>query len=167
MYHKLNNLTTIKWMKNMTINKLFDTAIIGGGVAGSSLLFTLAKYTNMRNIILFEKYDELAQLNSNPKANSQTLHVGDIETNYSYEKAKKVKRDSSYVSNYIYNFKGLGHIGYERDKMVLAVGYEEIEKLMERYKEFKTLYPYLELWDETFLFKVEKIHLDLYGWFFL
>lgn len=139
----------------MNINKLFDTAIIGGGVAGSSLLFTLARYTDAKDIILFEKYDELAQLNSNPKANSQTLHVGDIETNYSFEKATKVKRDSSFVSNYIYNFNGVDDLGYVRDKMILAVGEAEIAKLKERYEEFLPLYPYLELWDETFLSEFE------------
>jgi len=139
----------------MLINKLFDTAIIGGGVAGTSLLFTLARYTNLNNIILFEKYDEVSQLNSNPKANSQTLHVGDIETNYTYEKAQKVKRASSMVSNYIHNFGGMDEIGFIRDKMVLAVGEEEVERLKERYKEFKVLYPYLELWDEVKLREIE------------
>jgi len=139
----------------MTINKLFDTAIIGGGVAGTSLLFTLAQYTDIKNIILFEKYDELSQLNSNPKANSQTLHVGDIETNYPYDKAKQVKRDASFISNYIYKFNGLNDLGYIRDKMILAVGEKEIVKLKERYYEFKRLYPYLELWDEAFLAEYE------------
>ena len=135
----------------MQINKLFDTAIIGGGVAGTSLLYTLAEFTNMKSVVLFEKYEELAMLNSNPKANSQTLHVGDIETNYTYEKAQKVKRNASYVSNYIYNRDGLEDLGYVRDKMVLAVGEEEVSKLRERYETFKTLFPYLELWDGDFL----------------
>jgi len=135
----------------MLINKLFDTAIIGGGVAGTSLLFTLARYTNLNNIILFEKYDEVSQLNSNPKANSQTLHVGDIESNYTYEKAQKVKRASSMVSNYIQNFDEVDRAGFKRDKMLLAVGEDEVAQLKERYKEFKKLYPYLELWDEEFL----------------
>ncbi len=135
----------------MQINKLFDTAIIGGGVAGTSLLYTLAEFTDMKSVVLFEKYEELAMLNSNPKANSQTLHVGDIETNYTYEKAQKVKRNASYVSNYIYNRDGLEDLGYVRDKMVLAVGEEEVLKLRERYETFKTLYPYLELWDGDFL----------------
>ena len=128
----------------MLINKIFDTAIIGGGVAGTSLLFTLAKYTDLKNIILFEKYDEASQLNSNPKANSQTLHVGDIESNYSYEKAQVVKRASSMVSNYIHNFDEVDKTGYIRDKMLLAVGEEEITQLKERYKEFKTLYGQLK-----------------------
>jgi len=139
----------------MLINKLFDTAIIGGGVAGTSLLFTLARYTDINNIILFEKYDEASQLNSNPKANSQTLHVGDIETNYTYEKAKIVKRSSSMVSNYIHNFGELDRVGFIRDKMILAVGEEEIAQLKARYEVFKDLYPYLELWDEEKLQEIE------------
>jgi len=139
----------------MIINKLFDTAIIGGGVAGTSLLFTLARYTDLKNIILFEKYDEVSQLNSNPKANSQTLHVGDIESNYTYEKAKTVKRNSSMVANYIQNFDEVNKCGFRGDKMLLAVGEAEIAQLKERYDEFKTLYPYLELWDEEFLREFE------------
>ncbi|HHS92246.1 MAG TPA: FAD-dependent oxidoreductase [Campylobacterales bacterium] len=135
----------------MLINKLFDTAIVGGGVAGTSLLFTLARYTDLKNLILFEKYDEVAQLNSNPKANSQTLHVGDIESNYTYEKAQKVKKASSMVSNYIQNFDEVDKCGFIKDKMLLAVGEKEIAELKARYEKFKTLYPYLELWDETFL----------------
>jgi malate dehydrogenase (quinone) len=139
----------------MIINKLFDTAIVGGGVAGCSLLFTLARYTDINNIILFEKYDEVSQLNSNPKANSQTLHVGDIETNYTLEKAKIVKKASSMISNYIQNFNEVDKIGYIRDKMVLAVGEKEIEELKQRFEEFKELYPYLELWDEEKLKEIE------------
>lgn len=139
----------------MLVNKLFDTAIIGGGVAGTSLLFTLARYTDIKHIILFEKYEEVSLLNTNPKANSQTLHVGDIETNYTYEKAEKVKKASSMVSNYIQNFGGLDKIGFKRGKMALAVGKEEIKKLKERYEVFKELFPYLELWDETKLRQIE------------
>jgi malate dehydrogenase (quinone) len=139
----------------MLINKLFDTAIIGGGVAGTSLLFTLARYTNLNNIILFEKYDEVSQLNSNPKANSQTLHVGDIESNYTYEKAVKVKNASSMVANYIQNFNEVDNAGFKKDKMLLAVGEKEVAELKERYTQFKTLYPYLELWDEEFLAEFE------------
>lgn len=144
----------------MLINKVFDTAIIGGGVAGTSLLFTLARYTDVNDIILFEKYEEVSLLNSNPKANSQTLHIGDIETNYTYEKAQKVKKASSMVSNYIHRFGGVDEIGFVRDKMVLAVGNKEIERLKERYEQFKELYPYLELWDEEKLAQIEPMLLE-------
>lgn len=139
----------------MLINKVFDTAIVGGGVAGTSLLFTLARYTDITDLILFEKYEEVSLLNSNPKANSQTLHVGDIETNYTFEKAQKVKKASFMVSNYIKRFGKDEGIGFIRDKMALAVGNDEIERLKARYEEFKALYPYLELWDEEKLKEIE------------
>ncbi len=90
--------------------------------------FTLAHYTDLNNIILFEKYDEVSQLNSNPKANSQTLHVGDIESNYTYEKAMRVKKASSMVSNYIQNSDEVGRAGFVKDKILLAVGEAKIEK---------------------------------------
>jgi malate dehydrogenase (quinone) len=59
------------------------------------------------------------------------------------------------VSNYIHNFNEVDRVGFIRDKMVLAVGEDEIKALKERYKEFKTLYPYLELWDEEKLKEIE------------
>jgi len=126
----------------MIVNKVFDTAIIGSGVAGSALLFTLARYTNIRNIILLEKYDEPAMLNSSPKANSQTLHIGDIETNYTLEKAAKVKHNAAMIAHYVSHFGYEESIGFRRDKMIFAVGDEEIARLEERYDTFGELFPY-------------------------
>jgi len=70
----------------------YNVIIIGGGVSGTALLYTLSKYTDVKSIALFEKCPDLGLVNSSPFMNSQTLHFGDIETNYTYEKAKKVKR---------------------------------------------------------------------------
>ena len=70
----------------------YDCAIIGAGASGSSLFFALAKYTNIKNIAILEKYAEAGSVNSKSSNNSQTLHVGDIETNYTYAKAKEVKQ---------------------------------------------------------------------------
>ena len=128
----------------MVVNKVFDAAIIGAGVAGSALAFTLAKYTDINNIVVFEKYDEPAQLNSSPKSNSQTLHIGDIETNYTLDKAAKVKYNASMVANYISHFGFEESIGFRRDKMILAVGDDEISRLEARYKEFSELFPYFK-----------------------
>ena len=126
----------------MIVNKTFDTAIIGSGVVGSALLFTLARYTDLRDIILFEKYEEPALLNSSPKANSQTLHIGDIETNYTLEKARTVKHNAAMIANYITHFGYEEEIGFRRDKMILAVGEEEVAALEERYRTFSELFPY-------------------------
>ena len=132
-----------------------QVAIIGAGVSGSALLFMLSRYTDIDSISIFEKYDSPATLNSNAKANSQTLHIGEIETNYSLEKAIKVKKTSSMVANYIKRFNYEDKIGFSIPKMVLAVGEEEIERLKERYSEFKPHFPKLELWDEDRLREIE------------
>ena len=134
-----------------------QVAIIGGGISGTALLFMLSRYTQIESVTLFEKYDKPATLNSSAKANSQTLHIGDIETNYDFEKAKKVSASSSMVANFITHFNYEGTIGFRKAKMVLAVGEEEIAELQTRYETFKTLFPYLELWDEEVLENIEPL----------
>ena len=67
---------------------MFDVVIVGGGISGCALTYLLSKYTDVKSIAVLEKYGSLAPLNSNARANSQTLHCGDIETNYKLEKAK-------------------------------------------------------------------------------
>ena len=136
-------------------NYYTDVAIIGAGISGTALLYMLARYTDVESISIFEKYKKSSTLNSNAKANSQTLHLGDIETNYDLEKAKKVNKSSSMVANFI-EYAGLvDDVGFKKTKMVLAVGEDEIERLKQRYKEFKSTYPYLELWNEEDLKDIE------------
>ncbi len=75
--------------------------IVGGGVVGTALLYTLSKYTNIKNIGLIEKYSDFGLVNSASYNNSQTLHFGDIETNYSIDKARSVKQMADMVMNYL------------------------------------------------------------------
>ncbi|MEM3876529.1 MAG: FAD-dependent oxidoreductase, partial [Candidatus Micrarchaeaceae archaeon] len=79
------------------MEKNFDVIIVGGGVTGTSLLYMLSRYTKIRRVLLIEKYGSIASLNSNSRSNSQTLHFGDIETNYTLEKSKKVKEYAEYL----------------------------------------------------------------------
>ncbi len=117
----------------------YDVIIVGGGIIGTSLLYALSNYTNIGRIALLEKYSQLAQVNSNHVNNSQTLHFGDIETNYTLEKARRVKEAAEMVVNYLKKYgQGMFVKGY---KMVLAVGREEVEELSARFDEFKSLYP--------------------------
>ena len=76
-------------------NYTYEVVIIGGGVCGTALLYTLSNYTNIKSIALVEKESDFALVNSNTNSNSQTLHFGDIETNYSLAKAKKVNAGAS------------------------------------------------------------------------
>ena len=134
-----------------------QVAVIGGGISGTALLFMLSRYTDIESVTLFEKYDKPATLNSSAKANSQTLHIGDIETNYDLEKAKKVSASSSMVANFITRFNYEETIGFRKTKMVLAVGDEEITQLKKRHETFQSLFPYLELWDEKELEAIEPL----------
>src|SRR5512137_376497 len=83
----------------------YDVLIVGGGVTGTALLYTLSNYTDIKNIGLIEKYSDFGLVNSASYNNSQTLHFGDIETNYSLEKARSVKRMADMVMKYVENEK--------------------------------------------------------------
>jgi len=125
-----------------------DVIIIGGGVSGTALLYTLCKYTNIKNIGLIEKYSDYGLVNSSPRMNSQTLHFGDIETNYTIEKAKKVKRYADMVMNYLEHEKatrGDQGLFLKVPKMVLAVGTDQVKTLRDRYPSFSQLFPKLKM----------------------
>lgn len=118
----------------------YDVIIIGAGVSGTALEYVLAKYTDVESVAIFEKHDEIAQVASHHSQNSQTLHYGDIETNYTYEKAISVSQAAKYVECYITRNKKTDTY-LKTHKMVLAIGKEECEELRKRHKKFKKLFP--------------------------
>ncbi|MBW4546614.1 MAG: FAD-dependent oxidoreductase [Symplocastrum torsivum CPER-KK1] len=126
-------------------NDIYEVAIIGGGISGTALLYSLSNYTNINRIALIEKQPEVALGNSHRTSNSQTLHFGDIETNYTLEKAQKVKGAASLVKNYLLRNDPQQKIFSKYHKMVLGIGKEQTEELRERYKDFKSLFPGLKL----------------------
>ncbi len=133
----------------------YNVIIVGGGISGTALLYELAEYTDLQSVALFEKYPRLASLNTNGKNNSQTLHCGDIETNYTYEKAKKVKRTARMLSNYALKHGYKDKYIFKFPKMVIGVGEKESSFIQDRFETFKTLYPYLELYERNDLAKIE------------
>ena len=133
----------------------YDVIVIGGGVSGAALFYELGRYTDAKKICLLEKYGSLASLNSNGSANSQTIHCGDIETNYTLEKAAKVKRTAKMVEKYCLQYGYEDKVIFQHQKMALGVGHEEVNYMKKRYEEFKTLYPYLEVYDKAKLAEIE------------
>jgi len=126
----------------------YDVLIVGGGVVGTALLYTLSKYTDVKNIGLIEKYSDFGLVNSASYNNSQTLHFGDIETNYTIEKARSVKRMSDMVMKYVEKEKESPdtlRIFNKYSKMVLAVGKSQVKELRERYPAFSELFPKLRM----------------------
>jgi malate dehydrogenase (quinone) len=135
-----------------------DVIIVGGGVSGTALLYTLCRYTNLKNIGLIEKYSDFGKVNSAPTMNSQTLHFGDIETNYTIEKARKVKRSADMVMNYLENekaAKGDEKLFIKVPKMVLAVGKDQVNNLRNRYPAFGELFPKLKMIGKEEIGKLE------------
>ena len=133
----------------MNNSQSYDVAIVGSGVCGTALLYTLSKYSNIDRIIAIEKEADVALINSYTNSNSQTLHFGDIETNYTIEKATKVNAGASLVKNYLLKEDKERAIYTKYHKMVLGVGKEQVEKLKTRYQEFKQLFPDLRLLDRA------------------
>ena len=125
----------------------YTVAIIGAGVVGTAITYALSKYTDLKDILLLEKHGDVAQLNSNSVNNSQTLHSGEIETNYSIEKIKETRKAANMVLNYSRSLpkKLMESIIQPCQKMVLGVGDEEIELLNKHYsQEFKDVFPYVK-----------------------
>ena len=126
--------------------KEYDLVIVGGGISGASLLYTVATFTDIERVALIEKEAEIAAINSHHTNNSQTLHFGDIETNYTLDKAEKVKEGAEMVAGYLEAKDPDRELHSKRSKMVLAVGDDEVDKLEARYDDegFGDLFPKLE-----------------------
>ena len=142
----------------MSTGYFYDVAIIGGGVSGTALLYTLSQYTDIERIVLLEKYDKLANVNSKLTHNSQTLHFGDIETNYRIAKAQKVNEAASMVKHYVEQRRdnaGGEELFSKTHKMVLAVGDIEVTELRHRYEEFLRVFPALRLIEKDEIAKLE------------
>ncbi|WP_257942792.1 malate:quinone-oxidoreductase [Campylobacter lari] len=135
--------------------KHFDTVVIGGGISGAAVFYELARYTNIQNIALLEKYNNAATLNSHSTSNSQTIHCGDIETNYTLEKARKVKKTADMIVKYGLLQNAQNKFMYSHQKLALAVGDKEYEYMKNRYEEFKELYPYIKFYTKNDIKQIE------------
>lgn len=124
----------------------YDVIIIGGGASGSALLYTLAEYTDISKVLLLEKYDRAGQVNSKAINNSQTLHVGDIETNYSLKKVQQVYPAAMMVQKYAETLskERKESFLFPTAKMVLGVGDNEVSMLENRFNDLKQFFPKLQ-----------------------
>jgi len=135
----------------------YDLVIVGGGISGASLLYTTAKFTDIDSIALIEKESEIAAINSHHTNNSQTLHFGDIETNYTLDKAEEVKEGAELLAGYLENHDADREMHAKRSKMVLGVGDEEVSQLERRYDDegFGDLFPKLRPIDREEIAEIE------------
>ncbi len=133
----------------------FDAVIIGGGVSGCATFYTLSEYSSLKRVAIVEKCPKLAQVSSSAKANSQTVHDGSIETNYTAEKARKVRLSAYKTRQYALN-KGLQNkVIFETQKMAIGVGDEECAFMEKRYEAFKEIFEGLEAFDKQTIKELE------------
>lgn len=136
----------------------YDVVIVGGGIIGTSLLYALSKFSNIESMILLEKNDKLGQESTNSRSNAQTLHIGDIETNYSLEKVLETKVASELISKYTNTLPTLEcyKIISPVSKMLLGVGDKEVEFVEKRYDDkFLTIFPKIKKLDKNGINEVE------------
>jgi len=104
---------------------------------------------------LIEKYDHLDPLNSNAHSNSQTLHCGDIETNYNREKADHVRGGADMMLQFVNNGSGDETLKRKYGKMLLGVGENEVQTVKTRFDSITDLYPTLRKVDATDIADIE------------
>jgi len=136
-------------------NREYEVLIIGGGISGATLLYNLAVHSDVARICLIEKYDHLDPLNSNAHANSQTLHCGDIETNYSRDKAEHVRSGADMMLQFVNNASGDDSLKRNYGKMLLGVGESEVRFVKERFSTIADLYPTLREVDASEIADIE------------
>ncbi len=136
----------------------YDLIIIGAGITGTALSYIASSYSAMAKILVIEKYGKVAPLNSDSTNNSQTLHFGDIETNYTLEEASHTKAAAERVIRYTSRLsaKERGKIISKVQKMVLGVGDAEAERLEKIYSPgMRKLFPGLKKIGKMELEKIE------------
>jgi malate dehydrogenase (quinone) len=148
-----------------TTQPIYDVVIIGGGVAGTALLYALATFTDLKRLALVEKYPQVAAVNSKATNNSQTIHCGDIETNYTLEKALKVRRPAQMLVRYAEQLPVAQRqqVIYRFPKMVLGVGAEESAFLRQRYETFSPHFTSMQLLEKAQIAEVEPHVVNLNG----
>jgi malate dehydrogenase (quinone) len=135
--------------------KEYDIIIIGAGVSGTALLHVLGNYSSVKRILLLEKHKDVAQVASHYTQNSQTLHFGDIESNYAFEKAQSVSKKAELVRHYVESVGKNDKAHVKGHKLLLAVGEEEVARVTERVKTFKKIFPNIKLLDRKAIAQLE------------
>lgn len=132
-----------------------DVIIIGLGITGAAELKIVSQYTNAQKITVLEKYERAATVNSNALNNAQTSHDGSTETNYSLEHALDVKWPADMLRNYLEQIKD-PTLFQITNRSSLALGDGQVERLRQRYEEFKPHYSDLSFYDRrSDLIKIE------------
>lgn len=138
-----------------------DLVIVGGGISGTAAEMIASCYGNGLKIAMIERQPAVATVNSNTVNNSQTLHMGDIESNYGLESALKVQEQAAYTAGYL----ATRHLADDGtriviQRMLLGVGVEEAVAVRERFAKFRNRFPGLQLLGRDEIAAVEPMVME-------
>ncbi|KAF4674615.1 hypothetical protein FOL47_009006 [Perkinsus chesapeaki] len=123
---------------------LCDVAVVGGGISGCSLAWALARLTDINSVVVIERHHNVGMVCSHAKNNSQTLHRGDIETNYGIHKARRANSQAELLRLFADNVlekTERDSCMFKMSKMCVGIGEEERDLLRERYEAFHGDFP--------------------------
>ena len=126
-------------------HKNCDVLIVGAGVTGTSIARILnGEYGDFGKIVLIERREAPALVNSHHRNNSQTSHDGSTETNHDLQEALKILPAARAIRRFIDRHPDKT-LSYKNKRMVIGVGAEEVKLLERRYSEFRRHYTDLSL----------------------
>ncbi|EER12796.1 fad oxidoreductase, putative [Perkinsus marinus ATCC 50983] len=135
-----------------------DVAIVGGGISGCSLAWVLTRFTDINSVIVLERHHNVGRVCSHATSNSQTMHRGDIETNYDLHKARRANSQAELLRRFTVNVLD----ETERDscifrmsKLCLGIGEDEQELLRRRYESFKEEFPSMQFTEDKEISRLE------------
>ncbi len=140
----------------MEREEVCDVFVAGLGVTGAAATFFTSRFVrNIKRIVCTEQYPAVALVNSNAINNSQTLHSGEIETNFTLEKALEVRDASKILATFLEKYGTPGITFRKLWKMVLGVGPKEVAFLKDRFEFLKPHFPHLQILDSREIGKIE------------
>ena len=125
----------------------YEVGVLGAGVTGIATVLTLILYTNVRSIVIFERRPGPAQVNSSRVNNSQTLHMGRAESNYTEAQAVAVSEDAQLVAGFVERF--APEAGQPMSTHMIAVGTAEVAEFRKRFAMLSPHFPDLRLLERS------------------
>ena len=152
-------------MKNKVPDAQTDVVIVWGWIVGSTLHHMLWYVQWDISSILIERQKQVGELNSEYTQNSQTLHEGDIESNYKdIQKIRTVHAAAWMFKSFLLDqWHDTSHLYTKVGKMLLGVNKKEVVIVSQRYNwltENEKIFPNNKLLDRDQLSQLEPALVD-------
>ena len=132
----------------------YEVLIVGAGISGAALAYELARYTNAKSIAILEKYEKVTHSihMEKPTHRPYTSVILRRTTLFPKPPSPKNRQDGRKVLPAAQTGER-GHLLPPENGP--GCGGREVEFMLERYEEFKDLFPNLRVWDKEHLKTVE------------